>query len=107
MITHVAIRDANGRVFALPKPNRHHNLFAHFNELRTVHHGGILLTQSGQTQGFIINGTGCSDWFISDDPEKAGLGRFADRTVAAEHAIATGLIKKLSWPPLLYSEDLW
>jgi hypothetical protein len=107
VITHVAIKDANGRVYALPKPGRHPMLFERFPELRTVSTGGLLLTRTGQVQGFIIDGHGCSDWFISDDPERATGGRFADRTVAAEHAIATGLIKKLNWPPLLYSEDLW
>lgn len=27
MITHVAIKDSNGKVWSLPKPNRHGNIF--------------------------------------------------------------------------------
>lgn len=34
-------------------------------------------------------------------------GNFLNRIEAAEFALRIGQIQKLSWPPNLYSEDLW
>ncbi|MEO5366974.1 MAG: hypothetical protein H7831_11640 [Magnetococcus sp. WYHC-3] len=34
-------------------------------------------------------------------------GRFVDRVEGAKIAVKSGQIKKLKWPPKLYSEDLW
>ena len=34
-------------------------------------------------------------------------GKFLNRIEAGEYAIKIGQIKKLNWPPRLYSEDLW
>jgi hypothetical protein len=35
------------------------------------------------------------------------MGRFVGRIEATDIAIQSGQIKKLQWPPCLYSEDLW
>ena len=34
-------------------------------------------------------------------------GKFLDRLEGADLALKSGQIQKLSWPPNLYSEDLW
>ena len=34
-------------------------------------------------------------------------GKFFNRLEAAKHALECGQIKKLKWPPKLYSEDLY
>jgi len=39
--------------------------------------------------------------FITDS------GEFVDRITAAKIALESGQIKKLNWPPNLYSEDLY
>jgi hypothetical protein len=66
-------------MIAAPAPARHHNLFALSRE-----------AQNPDASGFIL----------SD-------GSFADRKRAAAVAIAADQIKALSWPPNLYSEDMW
>jgi len=32
MITHVAIKDINGKIWSLPRPNRHHNIFIFYKD---------------------------------------------------------------------------
>lgn len=95
MITHVAIRNPDGKVYALPKPNRHHSLFAVYPETRTEHTGGLLVTREGQTQGF------------TDE-----AGTFYDRKQALAHAEACRqpllrVGKGGTHAGELYSEGLW
>jgi hypothetical protein len=70
VITHVAIRAADGTVYALPKPNRHADLYREFPQLRTESAGGLLLTRDGQEQ-----------WFTDEG------GRFYNRKQALGHAV--------------------
>lgn len=83
MITHVAVRSLEGRIWTLPPPNRHPNVF-------------YKIIDNYETPG------GPDDQGFWDDE----LG-FLTRTQAAERARHIGQIEKLLWPPMLYSEDLW
>lgn len=81
-ITGVALLTSDGRLFALPRPNRHFNLFA-----IAAFQG---LDSEPCTQGFVTN-----------------AGRFVDRKEAAVIGKAAGQYDE--WPVRveLYSEDLW
>ena len=83
-ITGVAILTEDGRLFALPRPNRHGNLFA-----LADFHG-----QDGEpsVQGFMTN-----------------RGRFVDRKEAMSIACQTNGPWRSVRPdrPELFSEDLW
>ena len=68
-------------IHSLPRPARHHTILHQYPLNKGYVHG---------EQGFL------------DDK----LG-FVDRKKAGEIAIKEGQIKKLNWPPDLYSEDLW
>ncbi len=84
MITHVAIK-CRGRVFSLPKPNRHCHVLWDIAET-------VGWPQLGEdVQGFL------------DDK-----GTFMDRKEARTHALACGQDFR-AFPKLLelYSEDLW
>ena len=78
-IVAVAVRTSAGVVYSLCDPYRHHNVLA-FVDLKLGH----------VEQGFLD----------SD-------GEFVNRIDAAQIALESGQIKKLQWPPRLYSEDLW
>ena len=82
MITHVAIiRD--GIIYSLPKPNRHHNIFAIMPPL----------DEDGDIEGFIDNN-----------------GKFLNRDEAYMVAINFGQINRRPGGyngPKLFSEDLW
>jgi len=82
MIIAVAIRTEQG-FYDLPRPARHHNVI---NELAERGHA---IPINGE-QGFIDDQRG-----------------FVTRLEAAQIALAQGQIKKLQWPPELFSEDLW
>lgn len=106
MITHVAIRAADGTVYALPRPNRHVDLFRHFSQLRTKSKGGLFLTRDGQEQGF------CAD--LDGFGEMVAIGRdelFLTRKQALAHVAACG--QALTGSPggvmhgELYSEGVW
>ena len=83
VITQVAIKDHNGMIYALDKPNRHHDI------IRVMAKAGVKTPITGE-QGFI-------------DPN----GRFVNRIEAAAIAIENKQIKELDSPPNLFSEDLW
>ena len=89
-IEKAAISSKEGAVYTLPRPNRHPQLFEHYDELRTVSAGGLLLTRAGQKQGFVTS-----------------TGRFVDRREAGKIALAAGQVKRLDHPPELFTEDLW
>jgi len=77
-IVSVAIKpECSDIIYSIPKPYRHNTLVQ-------------LIYPIKGTQGFLL----------SD-------GTFVDRIFAGKLAIYTGQIKKLKWPPNLYSEDLW
>ncbi len=82
-----AVKLSDGRVYSVPKPGRHGHVFVMFKEMRERGDG---VPKEGQIQGFVTN-----------------TGRFVDRKEGAELALSNGQIKKLNWPPDLYSEDLW
>ena len=80
MINQVAVKHKN-TIYVLPKPLRHHDILHSLPEK---------VDRSVCEQGFL--GSEC---------------QFLTRKEAAETALETGQIKKLRWPPDLYSEDLW
>ena len=79
-----AIQLENGKVFTLPRPNRH------WQVLQMMLEQHIVKPPYSKGQGFVL----------SDD-------RFVSREEAADIAIAAGQITQLKHPPKLYSEDLW
>ena len=83
MITCVAIKTLSG-VYALPEPNRHHNV------IKTMHDNGES-AKSG-IQGFVTD-----------------TGAFLNREQARSYALAIGQVseKKLNHQRELFSEDLW
>jgi len=74
----------NGMVYSMPRPARHHNI------LHSMAMNGLVKFGSGENQGFLL----------SD-------GKFYSRKEAGDIAVKNGQLKKLSYPPNLYSEDLW
>jgi len=82
-IAHAAIRAADGRIFWVPRPGRHHDVISFMVEEHEV-------SPIGGVQGFVTDGAA-----------------FLDREEAARVALVSGQVRELGWPPLLYSEDLW
>lgn len=83
MITHVAIKCSSGRVFSLPKPNRHYDVIHAMNKLLGKENALKIL--GDHTQGFLQD----SDIFLN-------------RRQAFQHAAECKQIQKE-----LFSEDLW
>lgn len=81
-IISVAIRH-RGMIVAMPAPARHGDVLKPLYDL-----DGELV--GPEDQGFLTS-----------------TGRFVGRIEAADIARLAGQIAKLSWPPFLYSEDLW
>jgi hypothetical protein len=79
-----AIKEADGKVYSLSAPARHHELIHHM-----VRDLGLPWPIRGE-QGFV-------------DEE----GRFWDRFQAAKLVLANGQVEKLMCPGRLFSEDLW
>lgn len=88
MITHVAIM-RGGKVYSLPKPNRHHHIL----------HSGMMddkVNEEADVQGFL------------DDN-----GKFLNRAEAYVVAKSIGQLDRSNHPPnhydgeLLFSEDVW
>lgn len=77
-------KDEHTGVVWLPRPNRHADII-HF----CVYTLGIPKPITA-TQGFMTS-----------------EGDFVEREEAGKIAVASGQIKKLNHPPLLYTEDLW
>lgn len=76
----------DGKVWAVEVPGRHHTIArTRFETLGPDYH-----LEGRAIQGFVTT-----------------RGRFVDRKEAAQIAIESGQLEKLSWPPDLYSEDLW
>jgi len=77
----------NGRVWALPRPKRHHDImrFAVDNT-----QGAQICAVAGDDQGFLTT-----------------KGRYVTRQEAGQIAIASGEAKTLKFGDQLYSEDLW
>lgn len=82
MIVAAAI-EYEGVVYTLPKPMRHHNIIKYMRDKG-------LPRKSVRNQGFVTND-----------------GKFVDRLEGAAIALASGQIEELSYPPNLFSEDLW
>jgi hypothetical protein len=70
-------------IFSLKKPKRHHDVIKYMIEEFKID------VKNGE-QGFITHDN-----------------KFLNRKEAAEYVLKRKDITKLSWPPLLYSEDLW
>lgn len=79
-IVAAAVRGVDGLTQTLPPPHRH-------KDLVTLLPSGLYATGE---QGFLTS-----------------LGRFVDREEAGRIALAASQIRKLHWPPDLYTEDLW
>ena len=86
MITHVAIR-FQGRVWSLPKPNRHHDVIRHI-----VHETDVdTVDAHGSDQGFL-----------------AETGEYMTRWQALRYAIHCGKVPKEKLARReLFSEDVW
>jgi hypothetical protein len=82
MIIGPAIKKDN-IIYSLKKPKRHHDVIKYIIE-------EFKLDAKNGEQGFITHD-----------------GKFLNRRDAAEYVLKRKDITKLSWPPLLYSEDLW
>ena len=88
MITHVAIRVDDGRVFSLPEPYRHHNVIYIIAQ--------VLEQQAHGEQGFLY--------------EEGGTYRFVDRREAVTLAVRDGQVSlpKRGDPQYeLFSEAVW
>jgi hypothetical protein len=85
MITHVAIRQKDGRIFSLPKPYRHHHVLKMMRNLEED-----CTELMGENQGFLND-----------------KGKYLTRMVGAVYAIEREQIEELATPPFLFSEDLW
>lgn len=83
-IVGVAIKDENGKLHTLAKPNRHHHL------LKKLKDEGLSELHDPLAQGFI-------------DEE----GDYLNRHIAHGIATRTGQAKKTQLPSRLLSEDLW
>ena len=86
-ITGVALLTSDGRVVALPRPHRHHHLYATCALL------GIDPDHAGHDSGFMTS-----------------MGRFVGREVAMWIVVAAGQPYRHSGSPgdpKLYSEDVW
>jgi hypothetical protein len=104
VITHVAILDAEGKVWQLPKPNRHHNVIHSMYEALGKPEAKRLLSKHAQG-------------FVNDQ------GKFLDRRAANAEAVRCDQIlppynpanpAERRWdlkpdhtPRELFSEDLW
>lgn len=84
LIESVAIRTEDGKVYHLPKPNRHHHLIRHMVEVYNVPK-----PVNGE-QGFMTS-----------------AGKFLNRTEARNHVIEFGQCRTTSHSLELFSEDLW
>lgn len=83
-----AVKTSDGLIHFMPPPHRHHHTVHALHFAAKENNSPIILARG--EQGFVM----------SD-------GTFADRIEAAKAALEAGLIQKLSYPPNLYSEDLW
>lgn len=86
-ITHVAVKLANGTIYSMPRPNRHHNVIRHMSQDKVDY--------KNNKEGFL------------DDQ-----GNFLDRYEAYNLAVSTGQINRRKGEqfyqgPELYSEDIW
>ena len=86
-ITHVAIR-FNGKVYSLPKPNRHHDVIRHIVETEGVSH----VDSHGEDQGFLDSS-----------------GRYLNRKQALVSAQVNDQMRagRPVWHNELNSENLW
>ncbi len=83
MIKSAAIKNPL-KVWSLPAPARHHNIIALMHDKDDPHVHGVSI------QGFLTH-----------------EGKFLNRKEAAKYVLEVGQLKKLKWPPNLFSEDLW
>lgn len=75
-----------GVVHSVPVPGRHHDCIICLADslgVANVPHKDV-------EQGFLTS-----------------RGDFVDRVEAAQIALASGQVEKLTWPPRLFSEELW
>ena len=82
-IVRAAIRTADGEVFSVPPPGRHHDV------IRVMAEVGADTTHRSE-QGFLTSS-----------------GVFVDRWTAAILAVKAGQTEKPRWGEKLFSEDLW
>jgi len=88
-IDRAAIKHADGTVFTVPRPGRHHTVIAHMREQGKPFRDPKF--QQRHVQGFVTD-----------------TGRFVDRKEACAIARAAGqLIRKTGGSKTLYSEDVW
>ncbi len=88
MITHVAIKDSSGKIWSLPKPNRHHDVIRSICA-ESKDRPDAMNKLNNHTQGFLTHD-----------------GYFLDRVSAYREAVAH---RQLLKPPEteLFSEDVW
>ena len=83
MIAGVAIKDQDGKVWSLPSPNRHEDVMRHIEKKTKV-------SRVIGEQGFVDRS-----------------GKFLSRVEAARVALNSGKIRRLQYPPYIFSEELW
>ena len=82
-----AVKTSDGVIHILPRPNRHADI-VHVLRKAEEHKSTIIIAKGKQG-------------FLADD------GNFYDRKSAAKIAVNSGQIKRLEYPPTLFTEDLW
>jgi hypothetical protein len=83
-----AIKHADGTVYAVPRPGRHHTVIAYMSEQGKPYN---CRNEERHEQGFVTS-----------------VGRFVDREEACRIARAAGqILQKTGGRDTLYSEDVW
>lgn len=89
-IAAAAIKHADGRVFSVPPPGRHHTVIAHMRHQHGIRYADPVY-ESRHVQGFVTD-----------------IGRFVDRYEARKIAEAAGqLLPRECGKAELFSEDVW
>lgn len=104
-IVSVAIRK-NGKTYALPPPSRHFDLIRHLVSI------GETKPFSGEEGFLACESNNCTLGSCLRDRERilclpCEKCSFVTRIEAAKIALDSLQITKLSYPPRLYSEDIW
>lgn len=99
MITHVAIRATDGKLYILSPPNRHHNILWTYGPQLT---GPDRVAFRGGEQGFMIDG----EEFVRRKPAKLHALATGQFMGPEEYESRHGAPRNYNGPDL-FSEDLW
>lgn len=99
MITHVAIRATDGKLYILPSPNRHHNILWTYGPQLT---GPERVAFRDGEQGFMIDG----EEFVSRKPAKLYALKTGQYLSLPQYEARHGVPRAYTGSDL-FSEDLW